>query len=106
MFVRTAVAALLLVGSTAALSARPLLEHATPAPNSTMRHAPPRVVLSFNETLSPSGSDAVVRNASGGIVSSGKARVLDDLAAASTLLACMNASLRTTINLLRQQVAV
>jgi methionine-rich copper-binding protein CopC len=77
MFLRSAVVASLLIGSTSALSARPLLEHARPAPDSTLRHGPPQVALSFSETLSPSGSDAVVRNSSGGIVSSGKARVVD-----------------------------
>jgi methionine-rich copper-binding protein CopC len=77
MILRSAVVAFLVLGSTSLSSARPLLEHATPGPNSTLRHGPPQVGLSFTETLSPTGSDAVVRNASGGIVSSGKARIVD-----------------------------
>ena len=76
MCLRSAVAILLLVSSASFASARPLLDHASPAAGSTIRHAPREVALSFTELLLPSGSDAVVRNASGGVVSSSKARVI------------------------------
>lgn len=76
MAVRTVLAALILITSTSASSARPLLDHSSPAAGSTIRHAPSQIALSFTETLLPSGSDAVVRNASGGVVSSGKARLV------------------------------
>jgi methionine-rich copper-binding protein CopC len=74
------VAALLLVGAASAAYARPVLTHASPAAGSTARHAPSQIALSFTEALLPSGSDAVVRNASGGVVSSGKARVIGNKA--------------------------
>jgi methionine-rich copper-binding protein CopC len=76
MAARTVLAVLLLIGGASASSARPLLDHSSPAAGSTVRHAPSQVVLSFTQTLLPSGSDAVVRNASGGVVSSGKARLI------------------------------
>jgi methionine-rich copper-binding protein CopC len=80
MLLRTAVAALLLLGGASAVSARPVLQHATPAAGSMTRQAPPHVALSFTEALSAAGSDAVVRNATGGVVSSGKARVVGNKA--------------------------
>ena len=72
----TTVAALFLIGGTSALNARPLLDHALPEAGSIVRNAPPEIELAFTEALLPSGSDAVVRKASGGVVSSGKARVI------------------------------
>ena len=76
MAARTVLAILLLIGGASASSARPLLDHSSPAAGSTVRHAPSHIALSFTETLLPSGSDAVVRNASGGVVSSDKARLV------------------------------
>ena len=58
------------------MNARPLLDHALPGAGSIVRNAPPEIELSFTEALLPSGSDAVVRKATGGVVSSGKARVI------------------------------
>jgi len=55
--------------------ARPLLEHAAPASGSIVRASPSEIALSFSQALVPSASDAVVRNASGGVVSSGMAHV-------------------------------
>jgi methionine-rich copper-binding protein CopC len=43
-----------------------------------VRRAPSHIALSFSERLLPSRSDAVVRSATGAVVSSGKARVIDD----------------------------
>ena len=80
MLLRTAVTALFLLCGASAVSARPMLDHASPASGSIIRHAPPQVALSFTEALLASGSDAVVRSASGGIVSSGKARVVGNKA--------------------------
>jgi methionine-rich copper-binding protein CopC len=76
MALRTALAIAIFLTGAGTGSARPLLEHATPAPGSTVLRAPPQIALLFTEPLSASGSDAVVRAASGGVVSSGKARVL------------------------------
>jgi methionine-rich copper-binding protein CopC len=76
MALRIVIAALVLVSGASGASARPLLIHASPAAGSTVRHAPSQIALSFTEMLLPSASDAVVRNASGGVVSSGKARVV------------------------------
>jgi methionine-rich copper-binding protein CopC len=76
MYLRAAIAALFLLSGASISSARPLLEHASPGVGSTVRHAPREIALSFNEVLLPSGSDAVVRKASGGLVSAGKARVV------------------------------
>jgi copper resistance protein C len=72
--------ALLLITVASGASARPLLDHATPAAGSTVSHSPSQIALSFTEVLLASGSDAVVRNASGSVVSSGKARVLGNRA--------------------------
>src|SRR3974390_2388614 len=72
----TTVAALFLIGGTSALNARPFVAQAWPEAGSIVRHAPPEIELAFSEALLPSGSDAVVRKASGGVVSSGKARVI------------------------------
>jgi methionine-rich copper-binding protein CopC len=80
MVLRTVIAALLLLGGVSAVSARPVLEHASPAAGSSLRHAPSQIALSFTEALLASGSDAVVRNSSGGVVSSGKARVVGNKA--------------------------
>ena len=55
--------------------ARPLLEHAAPASGSIVRASPSEIALSFSQALVASASDAVVRNASGGVVSSGMAHV-------------------------------
>jgi methionine-rich copper-binding protein CopC len=68
----------LLVGGASASVARPLLDEASPRPASTVRRAPSHIALSFTEHLLPSRSDAVVRNATGAVVSSGKARVIDN----------------------------
>jgi methionine-rich copper-binding protein CopC len=76
MALRMAIAALFLVSEASGASARALLIHASPAAGSTVGHAPSPIVLSFSEALLPSGSDAVIRNATGGVVSSGKARVI------------------------------
>ena len=51
-------------------------EHALPASGSILRQAPSEVALSFSEALVPSDTDAAVRGWGGGIVSSGKARVI------------------------------
>jgi copper transport protein len=75
-----AAATLLLVGAASGASARPMLDHASPAAGSIVARSPARVSLSFSEVLVPSGSDAVVRNATGGVVSAGKARVVDNKA--------------------------
>lgn len=72
-----AIASFVTAAGVPAASARPRLEQTSPAVGSTVRHGPPRVTLSFDEALLPAGSDAVVRDASGGVVSSGKARVFD-----------------------------
>ena len=80
MPLRTVVAAVFLIGAASTASARPLLDNASPAAGTTVRHPPSHIALSFTEVLSPYGSDAVVRNASGGVVSSGKARVVGNKA--------------------------
>jgi copper resistance protein C len=80
MLIRTTIAALFLITGTLAVSARPLLDHASPAAGSAVRHSPSEIALSFTEILLPSGSDAVVRNSTGGVVSSGKARVVGNKA--------------------------
>ncbi len=77
---RSAVTMLALIGAASGVSARPVLDHASPASGTIVHRSPPHVSLSFSEVLVPSGSDAVVRNATGGIVSSGKARVVDNKA--------------------------
>ena len=73
---RTALVALLLVTGASVAHARPLLEHTSPTSVSAIHEAPSKISLSFSDALVPSHTDAVVRNASGGIVSSGKARVM------------------------------
>jgi methionine-rich copper-binding protein CopC len=72
---RTALAALLLIGNVATASARPMLDHASPAVGSTIRYPPSEISLRFTDALLRSRSDVVVRNATGGVVSTGKARV-------------------------------
>ena len=76
MRLRVILVALLLLTSPAILHARPLLERASPASGGVVHNAPPYIALSFSEALVPSGTDAVVRNVSGGVVSSGKVRVI------------------------------
>jgi methionine-rich copper-binding protein CopC len=78
MTLRNAVFTLLLIGIPSSASARPVLEHASPATGSFVRKGPGQLLLSFNQALLPSGSDAVVRNASGGVISSGKSLLLGD----------------------------
>ena len=73
---RTGLIALFLVMVASASHARPILEHASPLPGSAVHQAPSQVVLFFSRALLPSATDAVVRNAGGGVVSSGKARVI------------------------------
>ncbi len=75
MFLRLVLTIVLLIGSISASWARPVLDHASPAAGSTLRHAPSQVALSFTEVLLPD-SDAVVRNASGSVVSSGKVSII------------------------------
>jgi copper transport protein len=76
MILRKCIIALLLLTSvSASLQARPLLENASPASGEAVGNPPSHILLSFSEALVPSSTDAVVRNASGGVVSSGKARV-------------------------------
>lgn len=72
--------AVLLIAGMSGAGARPLLERTTPVVGSNVRHAPSQILLSFTEVLSPSASDAVVRNASGAVVSSGKSRVVGNKA--------------------------
>ena len=72
---RIVTAVVLLFSVPASASARPMLDHASPAAGSIIRKAPSQIALSFNQALLPSGSDAVVRNANGGVVSSGKSRL-------------------------------
>jgi methionine-rich copper-binding protein CopC len=76
MLVRLAIAIVFLMSGGSALMARPALSHVSPAAGSTLRQAPSAVSLSFTEALLPPRSDAVVRNATGAVVSSGKARVI------------------------------
>jgi methionine-rich copper-binding protein CopC len=78
MLVRLVMAVLLLVGGASASLARRLLDQASPRPGGSVRRAPSHVALSFTERLLPSRSDAVVRSATGAVVSSGKARVIDN----------------------------
>ncbi len=78
MILRLVIATVLLLGETSISDARPMLDHASPAPGSTVGRAPSRIALSFTERLSAAGSDAVVRDASGAVVSSGKAKVVGD----------------------------
>jgi copper resistance protein C len=73
MLLRLFLITVLFIGG--ASCARPVLDHASPAAGSTLPHTPSQVALSFTEALLPSDSDAVVRNATGGVVSSGKARI-------------------------------
>ena len=80
MIFRFAVAVFLFIGAVAPASARPLLEQSSPVAGSTVRRPPAQIGLSFNQTLLPGGSDAVVRSASGGVVSSAKARVVGNKA--------------------------
>ncbi len=80
MLLRIAIAAMLLIGDVSAASARAMLDHASPAVGSTVRRAPSRITLWFTQALLPSGSDAVVRNATGGVVSSQRARVIGNKA--------------------------
>jgi methionine-rich copper-binding protein CopC len=80
MLLRLAILSLFLISFASASSARPLLERASPSAGSTVSRPPSHVALSFTEALLPSSSDAVVRNATGGIVSSGKARVIGNKA--------------------------
>src|SRR6185503_14316450 len=76
MGLRAALAALLWVTGASVTHSRPLLEHTSPTSGSAIHEAPPKISLSFSDALVPSHTDAVVRNASGGVVSSGKARVM------------------------------
>ncbi len=76
MFLRLVLTIVLFMGGISASLARAVLDHASPAAGSTLRHTPSQVALSFTEVLLPSNSDAVVRNAAGGVVSSGKARIV------------------------------
>jgi copper transport protein len=78
MLLRMAIALFSLVGGASASVARPLLDEASPRPASTVRRAPSHIALSFTEHLLPSRSDAVLRSATGAVVSSGKARVIDN----------------------------
>ena len=72
---RSSLTCLLLLASVSELQARPVLKGASPAPGAAVYNAPSQISLSFSEALVPSGTDAVVREAGGGVVSSGKARV-------------------------------
>ncbi len=76
MLLRIAIAAILLIGDVSAANARAMLDRASPAVGSTVRRAPSHITLWFTQALLPSESDAVVRNATGGVVSSGKARIV------------------------------
>jgi len=80
MIKNTAIAILVLIGAASSASARPMLDHASPAPASIVAQAPLYVALFFTEILSPSGSDAVVRTSTGGVISAGKARVVGNKA--------------------------
>jgi copper resistance protein C len=80
MVLKTAICILLLISAASSASARPVLNHASPAAGGAVRHSPREVALSFNEALLPSRSDAVVRSATGAIVSTGKPRVVADKA--------------------------
>src|SRR3974390_1614799 len=80
MIKNTAIAILVLIGAASSASARPMLDHASPAPASIVGQAPLYVALFFTEILSPSGSDAVVRTATGGVISVRKARVVGNKA--------------------------
>jgi methionine-rich copper-binding protein CopC len=80
MLLRLAILTLFSIIYASASDARPLLDHASPSAGSTISRPPSHVALSFTEALLPSGSDAVVRNATGGIVSSGKARLIGNKA--------------------------
>jgi len=61
-----------LLSSTAAF-AHAHLDHATPAPGSTIKPAPSEVVLSFTEKLEPKFSSIEVRDGKGAAVQTGKA---------------------------------
>lgn len=76
MGVRTHLIALLFLTGTSVSHALPILQHASPGSGGTVHRAPSRIVLSFSQALVPSATDAVVRDASGGIVSLGKPRVI------------------------------
>ncbi len=80
MLLRLAVLTLFSISYASTSDARPLLDHASPSAGSTVSRPPSHVALSFTEALLPSDSDAVVRNATGGIVSSGKARLIGNKA--------------------------
>jgi len=80
MIFRCAVAVLLVIGVAAPAAARPMLEQTSPAAGATVRRPPAQVGLSFNQVLRPSGTDAVVRSASGAVVSSAKARIVGNKA--------------------------
>ncbi len=80
MLLRIAIAAILLIGDISAANARAMLDHGSPAVGSTVRRAPSHITLWFTQALLPRESDAVVRNATGGVVSSGKARVIGNKA--------------------------
>src|SRR4051794_16498691 len=74
----TSIAVVLLVGCASASLARPLLDQASPTPASTAAScAFPRCIV-LSEPLLPARSDAVVRSATGAVVSTGKARVIDN----------------------------
>ena len=75
MALRLGLVALLCLASASISQARPLLEHASPASGSAVRNAPSEIELSFSEALVPLATDAVVRDASGRVVNSGKALV-------------------------------
>ena len=68
------IAMLALLAATTA-SAHAFLDHANPPVGSTMRAAPRQLSLWFTQDLEPAFSSAVVRNAAGGRVDAGNARV-------------------------------
>ena|SRR3569623_3620876 len=79
MRLRSYLIGIVLLSGFSAVHARPVLKHASPASGSAVHKAPSQVSLSFSEALVPTGTDAVVRSASGGIVSSGRARVVSKM---------------------------
>jgi hypothetical protein len=71
--ITAALAALLHAGAPA--WAHAMLDHASPPVGSSQSTAPREMVLWFTENLEPAFSQIEVRNASGAVVSSGKAQV-------------------------------
>jgi copper resistance protein C len=72
LIIVTALSAFLLQATPALAHA--MLDRASPAVGNSVPTAPREVVLWFTESLEPSFSSVEVRNASGAVVSSGKAR--------------------------------